>query len=78
MTTERNLLYLHKVLHEDSKHAIDDHKDLQKTQIKAMKQLLASMKIEEDFAELLRSLPGGEQFLAPKPNTCPGSEELSI
>ncbi len=74
MTNERHLLYLHKVLHEDSKHAIDEHKDVQKVQTAAMKQLLAAMEIERNFIELLRG--NTADFLAPEPNTCPEPTQI--
>ena len=74
MTNERQLLYIHKLLHEEIKHRQDDLKDLQKEQVKAMKKLLGAMAIEDNFADFCKTQNPG--FLAEAPNTCPTPEEI--
>ena len=74
MTEERNLLYLHKMLHEQAKHKQGDLKDLQTEQVKNMQKLLCLLAIEDGFAGFVRSQ--NRAFLAEAPNTCPEEAEI--
>ena len=74
MTEERNLLYLHKMLHEQAKHKQGDLKDLQTEQVKNMQKLLCLLAIEDGFAGFVKSQ--NRDFLAEAPNTCPEEAEI--
>lgn len=74
MTNERQLLYIHKLLHEEAKHRQEELKTMQKEQVVKMKQLLAALKIEDDFADFCKNQTPA--FLATTPNTAPTPEEI--
>lgn len=74
MTNERRLLYVHKLLHEEIKHRQEDLKTMQKEQVAKLNRLLASLSIEDAFADFCKNQTS--DFLAPEPNTCPTSEEI--
>ena len=74
MTEERQLLYIHKLLHEAAKHKQGDLKDLQSAQVDQMNELLGLLSIEDGFAQFCKT--ADPTFLAEQPNSAPSLEDV--
>ena len=74
MTEERQLLYIHKLLHEAAKHKQGDLKDLQSAQVDQMNELLGLLSIEDGFAQFCKT--ADPAFLAEQPNSAPSLEDV--